>query len=290
MALVPNTNISSLIAQRRLSINTDNLHKSMERLASGYRINRSADDAAGLSVSQNLVSQIRRMQQASRNTQDGISALEITEGSLEVIGDNLQRVRELAVTAGNDTNGPSERAAINTEIQSLLGDVDRIAQASNFNGINLLDGTATNAVIQVGPNSSAAINTVDITPVLTSATSTGLAIVGGGGQTFAAVGAINLSTSTIARSFLTDVDTALTNLNAQRSKIGSMQNKLDSVTQNLEQGIESFSASNSRIRDVDIASETSNMVQSQILTQAATTVLTQTNDLPHMILSLLQNR
>lgn len=290
MALVANTNVSSLIAQHRLTISSDNLHKSMERLASGLRINRAADDAAGLTISQNLVSQIRRMQQAERNTQDGVSVLQTAEGSLEVIGDNLQRVRELAVQAGNDTNGPAERTAINTEIQTLLGDVDRIAKACNLNGINLLDGTATNAIIQVGPNSAALTNTVDLTSVLTDATSTGLAIVGGGGQTFLNIGAINLATSVLARSFLTDVDTALKNVNTQRANIGSLQNKLDSVTQNLEQGIESFSASNSRIRDVDMAAETSTMVQSQILTQAATTVLSQTNDLPKLILSLLQNR
>jgi flagellin len=289
MALVANTNISSLIAQRRLTINSNDLKKSMERLSSGYRINHASDDAAGLTISQNLVSQIRRMQQAERNTQDGVSILQTAEGSLEVIGDNLQRIRELTVQAANDTNGSPERSSISNEIRVLLGDVDRIAQAANLNGINLLDGSASNAVIQVGPNSNAITNTVDLTPVLTDSTSTGLAIVGAT-QTFANISAINLTSNADALSFLTDVDNALHNVNIQRANIGSYQNKLDSVTQNLEQGIESFSASNSRIRDVDIASETSNMVQSQILTQAATTVLSQTNDLPKMVLNLLQNR
>jgi flagellin len=261
----------------------------MERLSSGFRINRAADDAAGLTISQNLVSQIRRMEQASRNTQDGVSALQTAEGSLSVIGDNLQRVRELAVQASNDTNGPTERNSISTEIQTLLGDIDRIAQSCNLNGTNLLDGSATNAIIQVGANSNAITNTVDLSSVFTDATSTGLAIVGGT-QTFASIAAISITNSAQALSFINDVDAALQNTNQQRASIGAYQNKLDSVSQHLDQGIDSFSASNSRIRDVDMAAETSRMVQTQILTQAATTVLAQTNDLPKMILNLIQNR
>jgi flagellin len=290
MALVVNTNVSSLIAQRRLSVNSNSLQQSLERLASGYRINRAADDAAGLTISQNLVSQIRRMQQAARNTLDGVSILQTAEGSLEVIGDNLQRIRELTVQAANDTNDANGRASISNEIRTLLGDIDRIAASTNLNGINLLDGSAMNAFIQVGPNSDPTTNTVDLTPVLTEATSSGLGVVGGGGQFFANVAAVDITSNADALAFLTDVDAALRNVNVQRANIGSYQNKLESVSQNLQQGIESFSASNSRIRDVDVAAETSSMMQSQILTQAATTVLSQTNNLPRMVLDLLQNR
>ncbi len=288
MALVPNTNISSLIAQRRLDMNAKSLQKSLERLSSGYRINRAADDAAGLTISQNLVSAMRRMQQASRNTMDGVSVLQTAEGSLAVIGDNLQRVRELVVQAVNDTNDSVARDSISNEIRSLLSDVDRIAGATNLNGIALLDGTATNAQLQIGPNSNPVTNTIDLSPALTNANASGLGIVGPGPKVFASVGAIDLSSSSIASNFLTDVDAALQAVNVQRATVGSLQNKLDSVTSNLDQGVENFAASNSRIRDVDVASETSLMTQSQILTQAATSVLAQTNDLPKLILSLLQ--
>jgi len=293
MAMAPhviNTNISSLIAQRRLTANQTALQSSMERLSSGYRINHASDDAAGLTISQNLISQVRRMQQADRNTQDGLSLLQTAEGSLSVIGDNLQRVRELTVQAANDTNSPVMRSAISNEIQTLLTDVDRIASAANINGVNLLDGSATNAMLQIGPNSSSLDNTLDLTPVLSDASSAGLNLVGLTGQTFATVGAIDLSTNALANTFLTDIDTALTAVNAQRANIGSFQNRLNSVDSNLSDGIINFSASNSRIRDVDIASETANMTQNQILTQASTMILSQTNDLPKTILSLLQNR
>lgn len=283
-----NTNVTSLIAQRKLAINQDALQKSMERLASGYRINHASDDAAGLTISQNLVSQVRRMQQADRNTQDGISVLQTAEGSLEVIGNNLQRVRELAVQAGNDTNNANMRSSITNEIKSLLSDVDRIAIGANINGVNLLDGSANNALLQVGANSDPTTNTVDISSVLTDASSGGLKLVGSTGQTFTSVGTIDLSTSALANAFLTDIDNGLRAVNTQRADIGSFQNKLQSVDSNLNDGIVNFSASNSRIRDVDIASETANMTQSQILTQASTMILTQTNDLPKMILSLLQ--
>lgn len=289
-SLVPNTNISALIAQRRLSINAKSLTQSLERLSSGYRINRASDDAAGLTISQNLSSAIRRMKQASRNTQDGISILQTAEGSLGIIGDNLQRIRELTVQAANDTNDAVARQSITNEIQSLLNDVNRIAAATNLNGIQLLDGTVTNAQIQIGPNSNAATNTLDITSALTESTASGLGLLGTAPKTFATIAGIDLSSSAAATSFLSDVDTALQALNAQRARVGAFQNKLESVSSNLDQGVENFSASNSRIRDVDIAAESAQMTQSQILTQAATTVLSQTNQLPRLILSLLQSR
>lgn len=290
MSLVPNTNITSLIAQHRLDVNSSALRKSLERLSSGQRINRAADDAAGLTISQNLVSSIRRMQQASRNTLDGISVLQTTEGSLSVIGDNLQRVRELTVQAANDTNDAVARQSISNEIRSLLSDIDRIASSTNLNGISLLDGTTTDAQLQIGPNSNPVTNTIDLSLALTDASSLGLGIIGVIPKTFATVAAIDLSTGALATSFLTDVDAALQAVNVQRATVGSLQNKLESVSSNLEYGVENYASSNSRIRDVDMASETALMTQSQILTQAATTVLSQTNELPRMILNLLQSR
>lgn len=290
MSLVQNTNVTSLIAQRRLAVNSNTLKSAMERLSSGYKINKTSDDAAGLTISQNLISQIRRMKQASQNTQDGISILQITEGAYSVIGDNMQRIRELTVQAANDTNDASSRQSISTEIQKLLEDIDRIAQATNFNGINLIDGSPKpEAFIQVGPNSNAVTNVVDLAPVLQDAHSLALGVVGPATTAgFLTIGAVNLTNNLTARNFLADVDAAIRKINLLRSNIGSFQNKLDSVSSNLDLAIENFSTANSRIRDTDIAADTSIMSQAQVLTQAATIVLSQTNELPQMILGLLK--
>lgn len=290
MALVQNTNITSLIAQHRLAINSKNLNQAMERLSSGYRINKTSDDAAGLTISQNLVSQIRRMKQASNNIQDGIGVLQIAEGAMSVIGENLQRIRELTVQAANDTNDANSRQSISNEIQALLQDVDRIAQSTNFNGINLLNGAPpTEAFIQIGPNSSPGTNSVDLAPVLVDSSSAGVGIVGPATAAgFLTVGAVSLVDNLTARNFLTDVDTAIRQINLNRSNIGSLQNKLDSAASNLGIAIENFSQANSQIRDTDVAADTSTMTQAQVLTQAATIVLSQTNELPQMILDLLK--
>jgi flagellin len=290
MALVQNTNVTSLIAQRRLSVNSETLRKAMERLSSGYRINKTSDDAAGMTISQNLISQVRRMKQASQNTQDGISILQITEGSYSVIGDNLQRIRELTVQAANDTNDVASRQSISTEIQKLLEDIDRIAQSTNFNGVNLIDGSPKpEAFIQVGPNSNAVTNVVDLAPVLQDAHSAALGVVGAATSAgFTNIAAVNINSNTTARNFLNDVDASIRQINLLRSNIGSYQNKLESVANNLDLAIENFSTANSRIRDTDIAADTSIMSQAQVLTQAATIVLSQTNQLPQMILGLLK--
>jgi len=290
MTRIENTNVPSLIAQTRLTQNTDILHKAMERLSSGYRINRSSDDAAGLSISENLTSEIRRMQQASRNTQDGIGLLQVAEGSLSVIEENLQRVRELTVQAGNDTNSTTSRQAISNEIQTLLGDIDRIAQSSNFNGYMLLDGSPKpEAYIQIGPNSNATTNVVDIAPVLQDSSSQGLTLVGGATTAgFANIVAVNLSNSTNALNFLQDIDNALDKVSLMRANIGSYQNKLQSVSDNLSASINNFTQSNSQIRDADVAAESATMSQAQVLTQASTMILSQTNQLPQMILQLLK--
>jgi flagellin len=289
MSLVTNTNVTSLIAQRRLDVSSKKLQASMERLSSGFRINRASDDAAGLSLSQNLVSQIRRMQQAARNVQDGDSVIETADGALAVIVESLQRVRELSVQAANDTNDAVSRSSISNEIRSLLSDVDRIAAITQLNGVYLLDGTATQAVLQIGGGSNATTNTLDLSSGLTNANAIGLGIVGGT-QTFATVGAISLGTNALARSFLTDVDAAIQAANSQRARLGSFQNQLASTSGNLDRTLENFTASNSRIRDVDVAAESAILSQSQVLTEAATMVLAQTNDLPRMILGLLQQK
>jgi flagellin len=290
MSLISNTNVTSLIAQRNLNNSSNKLKLSMERLSSGYRINRASDDAAGLSMSQNLTSEIRRMQQASRNVQDSMSVLDTADGALSVIIDNFQRVRELTVQAGNDTNDATARASISNEIRSLMSDIDRISTATQLNGINLLNGTATQAVVQIGSGSNASNNVLDVSSAFTSASSAGLGAVGIAPKTFANTAAVSLTTGAVARNFLFDVDSAIQAATSQRARIGAFQNQLSSTDNNLNLGTTNFMASNSRIRDVDVATESSTMAQSQVLTQAATMVLSQTNELPKMILSLLQQR
>lgn len=297
MDLVLNTNVPSLIAQAKLKTNSNQVNKSMERLASGYRINRAADDAAGLNISQSFIGQIKRMQQASRNTQDGISVLQTAESALAVITDTLQRIRELAVQGANDTNSTAARDAIEGEIMQLMRDIDRIANGTEFNGIRLLNGTATNAIIQVGPNSTAATNTMNISTAL-AATGTGdgggpggLTLVGGA-ATFAninAVGTVGINAGN-AQGFITDVNNAINIAIAQRARMGSFQNQLESITLNLASSIENFTQSNSRIRDLDVAEEASTLAQYQVLQQASVSILSQTNQIPQMVLNLLQQR
>lgn len=305
MALVVNTNITSLIAHRQLEVNTTNVQRSMERLSSGLRINRAADDAAGKTISENLTGQIKGNQQALRNAQDGISILQIAEGSLSVVLENLQRMRELAVQAANDTTSQQERDAVALEMRRRAEDIERIAQGTQFNSINLLDGSAAGARLQVGANSNLATDTIDITAALGSslidaaAPDNGIGVINsGGGTTFASLNDIfNLGTGTspvlttgaAARSFLDDLDAAINTVTDQLANIGSFQNQLESVVSNLQIAVENFSASNSRIKDLDVAAESSKLIQSQILQQSSVSILSQANTIPQQTLQLLQN-
>lgn len=296
-SLVLNTNVPSIVAYNNLTFHTNQVNRSMEHLASGARINRAADDAAGLTIAQALKSQIVRMDQAARNAQDGISVMQVAEGALSVIGDSLQRVRELTVQAASDTYSTAARDAQEAEIMSLLRDVDRISQSTLFNNIQLLDGSATNAILQIGPNSTLGTNTMDISAALAAAGTGdpagpgGLGIVGGG-ATFATIAAIGTTglTHNNALTFLDDIDRGINAITAQRSALGSFSNQLENVAQNLASSSENFNAAHSRIRDLDIASEMSVLTQEQIMQQATVGVLSQTNKIPQMILDLLQSR
>lgn len=280
MSLVINTNVASLNAQRLLFVNTSALQKNYERLASGFRINRAADDAAGLQISENLRAQIRGVSQAINNAQDGNNLLSVAEGTLSVVQENLQRIRELTVQAANDTNGPDQRNAIEQEIQARIDDISRITRATEFNGIKLLDTTTPGSLrLQVGANEVASLDTIDIAAggALGDATATTLG-----------VGNLDLSTNSLALTFLATVDTALTEVSKRRATIGSIQNRLDSAIQNLQIARENFSASESRIRNVDVAAESAHLVRSQILQQASMAILSQANQSPALALSLLQ--
>ena len=286
MSIVVNNNIASLIAQRNLSTNSGNLVKSIERLSSGFRINRASDDAAGLSISENLRGQIRGNKQAINNIQDGINLLQIAESSLSVINENIQRIRELAVQAANDTNSSVEKDAILCEVNARLADIDRIAKATKFNNIKLLDGTAS-AVLQVGADSELSTNTIEIENAVlsratvscigTSASANGLALT--------ATGA-NWSSNGI-RLYMDVLDAALSDITTRRSNLGAYQNRLESALENLTIMNENIQNAESRVRDLDVAKETANMTKYQILQQASASVLAQANALPQVALKLL---
>lgn len=280
MSLVVNTNIPSLIAQKYLQINTKNLNSSMEKLSSGYKINSASDDAAGLAISEKLTAQINGNSQAVTNIQDGINMLQIADGSLSVIDSDIQRIRELCVQASNDTNGTSERSAILTEIQQRLQDINTVARTSQFNSINLLTGSASTCSLQVGANTTTS-NTLSLSNVLVNSTlgSLGINLVITGNQWSGAM----------IRSYINSVDAGLSTILSQRADIGALQNRLQSALQNMTNLNNNLQSSESDIKDVDVAQETSSMTQYQILQQASESILAQANKLPTLALTLLQS-
>ena len=287
MGININTNVQSLNAQRVLGSNVKSLGKSLEKLSSGYRINRASDDAAGLQISEGLRSQIRGTDQANSNVQDGINVLNTTDGSLETITNNLQRVRELAVQGGNDTLSSDQRSAIDKEIQQLAKDVTRIASSSQFNKKNLLDGTQSSFKIQVGANVTSATNTIDLATAGTNpfadTRATALNLLGAGD-------AVKLSVKSNGSSLktLSIVDAALQTVQNRRASIGALTNRLEGASTNLQISSENFSASESRIRNTDIAKESANLTKNQVLQQASSQILGQANQTSQLALSLLR--
>lgn len=277
MGLRINTNIASMAATRALSHTSEAQGKSYERLASGQRITQAGDDAAGLSISENLRAQIRSMGQAERNANDGISFAQVAEGGLTEIGNIMIRLRELAVQAGSDTVGDKERGYINEEVQSLVGEVNRIANVTNFNGTPLLNGKATKGELefQVGIRNDESdrikfnTNEYDVT--------TGTLGVEG----------IDYSSIDGAREAIDKVDQGMEKVFAARARLGAAQNKLHSTVNNLAIEKENLSNARSRIADTDIAQETSELVRSNILQTAGVSVLSQANSAPMQALKLL---
>jgi flagellin len=286
MGIVVNTNVQSLNAQRLLSSNTKALSKTLEKLSSGFRINRSSDDAAGLQISESLRSQIRGTDQALNNVQDSVNVLNTVDGALETVTNNLQRIRELSVQGANDTLSGAQRSAINQEVDQLTTDITRIAKATQFNGKNLLDGSLTAFNVQAGANAVASTNTINIASV-------------GGVNPFGSAGGIALGlgsagqllgagTNASARASISRVDAALATVNTRRAALGAITNRLETTSQNLAIASENFSASESRIRNVDVAKESANLTKNQILQQASATILSQANQGPQLALSLLR--
>lgn len=276
MGLRINTNTASLNAQRNLMGTKLGLDKSLERLSSGYRINRAGDDAAGLAISEQLRAQIRGLKQAQRNAQDGVSLVQVAEGSLNEISSILIRLRELAVQAASDTIGPVERQFLNVEYDQLVSEIDRISDGTEFNGTQLLSGTGSILDFQVGTRNDPNIDRLSFDASKADANS-------------AAIG-VNLTSvadKASAQNSLSALDTAIVNISAMRADFGAVQNRLQSTISNIAVSVENMSAANSRIRDVDVAEETAELTKNNILLQAGTSVLAQANQTSQTALNLL---
>ncbi len=276
MGLRINTNTSSLNAQRVLWGTKLNLDKSMERLASGYRINRAGDDAAGLAISENLRAQVRGLKQAARNANDGISLVQVAEGSMNELSGIMIRLRELAVQSASDTIGPVERQFLNVEYDQLISEVDRIADSTEFNGTQLLAGVGSIMDFQVGIKNNPEIDRISFDSSKADANSAALG-----------VNLTSVADKASAQNALSAIDNAITSVSAMRADFGALQNRLQTTVSNIQNSVENMSAANSRIRDVDVAEETSEMTRNHILLQAGTGVLAQANQSANVALNLL---
>ena len=270
-----NTNVMSLNAQRNLSASSGALATSMQRLSSGLRVNSSKDDSAGLAIAERMNAQVKGMNVAIRNANDGISLAQTAEGALGKVGDSMQRMRELAVQSANATNSTSDRTNLDAEYQQLSAEVTRVLTGTKFNGTDLLS-TAATKTFQVGAN-NVATDQIDIDTTDLSA---------GAGVT--AVTAGGITTDALALTAMDDLDTAIDEITTARATFGAVQNRFDSVISNLQVASENQAASRGRIMDADFATETSNLSRGQILQQAGTAMIAQANQLPQGVLSLLR--
>jgi flagellin len=281
MPMTINTNLVSLNAQRNLNMSQSSLKTSMQRLSSGLRINSAADDAAGLAISQRMTTQVRGMNVAIRNANDGISLAQTADGALASVGDSLQRMRELAVQAQNSTNSGSDKDSLNQEFQQLGAEISRVLGGTTFNGAAILGGSAGTLTFQVGANTTAndtiTVSTTDMTidPSITAVT---------GAKIDSTV-----TSGTALNTVINDIDAAINDINSQRAIYGATQNRFSAVITNLQDSVENQSAASSRITDADFASETANMSRAQILQQAGTAMVAQANQLPQQVLKLLGN-
>ena len=273
-------NMTALNANRQLGITNTNLAKSTEKLSSGYRVNRAADDAAGLSISEKMRGQIRGLNQASTNAQDGTSLIQTAEGALSEIHSVLQRMRELTVQASNDTYVTADREAISLEVAALTSEIDRIASQTEFNTMKLLDGSFTSKCLQVGANTSQMIQ-FDIL----SMSAKGLGVTGITSGIYKK--ATKITGSEITK-LISTVNSGLTQVSLQRSKLGALQNRLEHTIANADNTAENLQSAESRIRDVDMAKEMVSYSKSSILQQAGQSMLAQANQATQGVLSLLQ--
>lgn len=292
MPSIINTNISSLNAQRNLAASQNSLSTAMQRLSSGLRVNSAKDDAAGLAIAERMNAQVKGMNVAIRNANDGISLAQTAEGALGKIGDNLQRMRELAVQSANDTNGVSDRAALDNEYKLLALENDRLIASTKFNGQELLTGSGgTGGVFnfQIGANTMAGQDTVSIATVNMAGTvsASPFPTTTLNGLTQGAAATLG-STASDARLSMEAIDAALDAVNSVRATYGATQNRFDAIISNLQIASENQAAARSRIMDADFAAETANLSRAQILQQAGTAMVAQANQLPQSVMQLLQ--
>ena len=274
MGLRVNTNSASINAQRNLASVSEKLSGNFRRLSTGLRISTAADDAAGLAISERLRSQIRSLDQAKRNANDGISMVQTAEGALNEVSSILTRLRELAIQSSNGSVSNQDKETLDQEFQSLVSEVNRIGASTEFSGIKLLDGSTSSVSFQVGFGTTAGTDTLSVTlsPSLSTSLSLNSLDIGSGGATTTAI---------------TNIDTAINTVSGLRGTLGAIQNRLGSTINNLAIQVENLSAAESRIRDVDVAYETAQLTRNQILQQASIAVLGQANSLPQSALRLL---
>ena len=273
------TNVSSLTSQRHLRNTRQLLDKSLERLASGYRINRAGDDAAGLAISEKLRAKTRGLMQARRNASDGVSLIQVAEGGLNEIQNILVRLRELGVQSASDTIGSEERRYLDEEYQSLKEELDRIANSTEFNGLVLLDGTGGTLDFQVN---TGGINLLGVDRISFNAFKLDVNVDKLGLED------VGIADKHSSQRSLGILDVAIEEVSSIRGELGALENRLTSTVNNISISVENLSAARSRIKDVDVASETAEMTQRSILLQAGVSVLAQANSVPQMALQLLQ--
>ena len=287
MAAIINTNLLSLDAQRNTAQTQNSLAMAMQRLSSGLRVNSAKDDAAGLAIASRMEAQVRGMNVAQRNANDGISLAQTADGALSQVTNNLQRMRELAVQARNATNTSADRDSLDQEFGQLAQEIQRVLGGTAFNGKNIIGADAGTQTFQIGANTTSN-DSIDITTV-NMTTDTTITAVAGTDNTGASRAVIdNTSTPSTIATVIDNIDTALTTVNTQRSVMGAAQNRFDAVVSNLQVSVENQSAAKSRITDADFASETANLSRAQILQQAGTAMIAQANQLPSQVLTLLR--
>ena len=275
MSLRINQNVAAMNSYRNLSTTQGQMAKSLEKLSSGFRINRAADDAAGLAISEKLRGQVGGLNAASTNAQNGISLIQTAEGALNETHNILQRMRTLAVQSANDTNTDADRVLIQEEVGQLTSELTRISSATQFNGRNLLDGGAvstTGLTFQIGANAGQVLNVT----------------IGGSSAASLGVSTVSVATQAGASNAIASIDTAINTVSTNRAKLGATQNRLEFTVNSLNVASENLAASESRIRDTDMAKEMTNFTRSQILSQAGTAMLAQANQVPQGVLSLLR--
>jgi len=276
MGMRINTNMAAVNAQRNLRINQSTLAGGYEKLSSGSRINKSADDAAGLAISENLNANIRSFRQSARNAQDGISFVQVAEGGMNEVSNMIVRLRELSVQAASDTIGHNERGYLDREAQQLKLEIQRIAQGTEYNGTPLLRGQGGKLEFQIGAKNDEFLDRISYTPADTNVTLDSLGLSN-----------VAIDKKEAAQTGLTSLDQALIVLNSNRANLGALQNRLQSTINNTEVAVENFTAAKSRIKDADVSMVSADLARDTVMTQASTSVLAQANQSPAMALKLI---